>query len=153
MTEYVTVPDIREVDGIFVYCDSPKHRNRVLVNKFTPSEDKARRWTEWRDTGVSLIADHDGESVASELISAPAEVRVPIVDEAGPPWKMETRHVNTHLEGKVRARYTLTCGRCAHSVAVREERLFAALDRIAEAGVSEVSLSALAAIVERVGGS
>jgi hypothetical protein len=45
----------------------------------------------------------------------------------------------------VRARSLLTCKLCGDTVPVRQEKVIPILDRLAEAGVDEISLAALAA--------
>ncbi|WP_146194857.1 hypothetical protein [Gordonia paraffinivorans] len=145
-------PSVKEVDGIAVLCDSEKHRNAVLVNKFAKTRDG--RWVEWAGrSGHSLIADpvDEVETVRDEIVG-PVNVTVPNVDAAeDAPWPLTEIQLGQHLKGRVRHRYALQCKRCRQSVVVREERLRSALDKVAALGVSEISLSALAAIVGRTG--
>ena len=46
-----------------------------------------------------------------------------------------------------RTRYKLPCDLCGRSVVVRAERMHPVLDKLAEGGVSEISLTGLAAIL------
>lgn len=86
-------------------------------------------------------------------------------DDRHPQWDLEPTEYETPAEGNyraalqgdrvvksdiepgkpVRARYHLACKLCGLGVEVQQQKVIPILDRLAEAGVDEISLAALAA--------
>jgi len=59
------------------------------------------------------------------------------------------RDIDGLSRGNSRTRVSLKCGRCPTSVAARTETIFPIFDKLAEAGVREVSITAIAARLRR----
>lgn len=121
-------------ERIFIFCDDPAHPRRVAVTNFVPvTDDDAGAWTERftsaaaqgrRESGVTLVDD----ALPSGYSFDPDEYR----------------------GREVRSRYQLVCRKCRRRpVTAREETLFAVLNALHGAGVSEVSLTLLAASLQR----
>lgn len=113
---------------IFIYCDEPSHApRRVAVTNFQSLGNG--RWNELftssaaqgqRESGVTLVND----------------------SMLKPDWDP----LESPREGEVRSRYQLVCRKCRRRpVVAREENLFAVLEKLADAGVSGLTLSGLAA--------
>lgn len=120
---------------IFVFCDDESHPKRAAVTNFvrvTPGPlSPSGGWHE-RPSSRALAAPGAGRHLIGD---APAE--------AG--WANDPDVSNAD----VRDRYELTCRRCRHPrpVVARRETLYTALDGWETLGVSEVSLSQLAASI------
>lgn len=128
---------------VFVYCDDPSHApRRVAVTNFILCSGVLG--TRWAERAASRApVGGDGREVGSGrsiVRDAPAV----------PGWANDPEVGNREH----RNRYELTCRKCSRgearrTVAAREETLFAALDGWRALGVSEVSLTALAASLQR----
>ncbi len=111
---------------VFIYCDDAAHRQRMKVIKFYRFRQS---WSEHPEVllltcGVQLVGD-DLPTADNPLMAG--------------------------LEaGNVRWRAQLGCRRCRVPLVARDTTLFAALDDLAAAGVSEISLSTLRASVNRI---
>jgi hypothetical protein len=122
-------PSGRPSGFIAIYCDGAKHHpRRVPVTNFRQMpgggwhEEPASRAGVTAGTGYTL----HGNSV----------------DESG--WALDPRMPSQH-----RVDHDLPCRKCGKPWTLSEQKLFAALDAISGVGVSEVSLVALAGIVQK----
>ncbi len=124
--------------AVFIYCDDPSHsarRRRVAVTNFVSIGEG--RWTERytstaaqgrRESGVTLVGD--------ELPSQD------VLRRDGPCAFMG--------RSDVRSRYQLICRKCPRKpVTAREDNLFQALTTLYDHGVSEASLTLVAATLQR----
>jgi hypothetical protein len=120
-------------DELFIYCDAVAHKGRrVKVAKFYRVPHGQERRPGWSEhPGVPLLTS-GVQLVGDDLPTADA----PLMDGLD--------------AGTARWRPRLECRRCRVPLVAREERLFAALDAIIEAGESSQSLSDLRASVERI---
>lgn len=120
-------------EHIVIRCDDASHPARlVAVADFYPTGDGR-----WRADGhaAAVSLDEDDRPTGDSLEQLRAK-------RSGEPMRRA-----------VRSRYRLTCRKCRQrSVVVREENLYAALDKLAAHGVSEVSMAALAAILRNTSG-
>ena len=117
--------------NIFIYCDDAAHVRRIAVTNFHPTYLDDGRWNEW---------------YTSTAAQGTRESGITLVDNEPPqPGAWSDPTVNRGRE--VRSRYRLECRKCRDrtAVPVREEKLFAILNVLAEHGVSEISLKGFAA--------
>jgi hypothetical protein len=120
---------VKPPDGnIFIYCDDPAHARRIAVRNFYPV---ARGWNEW---------------FASPAQRARQSGRTLVDDEPPPPG------VDDYEGREVRSRYRLECRKCRDRgvVEVRQNKLFAVLNILADRGESSVSLPGVAAMLARI---
>jgi hypothetical protein len=122
--EDIGVTDIR------IYCARDSHAPRVA------EVWKLRRLPsgEWGDVPeqAHALKMASGDSTSRSLVETPFQI---MGDGSGHRWaRWDFR---CHIDER-------------HNVQVRQEKLFSALDSVVEAGESEVSLLALAAILERL---
>lgn len=110
---------------IFLYCDDAKHDGRrMAITNFTfqdPGWGERYTRTNGIDHGVTIGED----GLRPEGVDPVAWAR----------------------SGPKRSRYSFECRKCRRPLQLREETLWAALNAAATHGVSELSLSGLAAIV------
>lgn len=125
----------RPEGNIFIYCDSPTHGRRSAVTNFYPDDETPGRWAERYAASPGAFLRDQLQTLADDA---------PIGEISLDPRELANRDI--------RRRYRLTCRRCGDrsTVVVVEANLFTALDRLAEAGVSEVSLSAIAASIKSI---
>lgn len=115
---------------VFIYCATgPRHPGRrIPVATFRRTSGLLAGWAE--TTG----RDGLGQSIVNDAPAVPG-------------WGLDPNVSNADH----RERYALTCPRCgaANGMTMRRERLTEVLDHLADAGVSEVSMSALGATLSR----
>lgn len=105
-----------------IWCDDPSHPRPVPVRQFYPAHG---RWMEWSSRAGGSAAE------------------VALVDDQ--PFDPE------HHRGRdLRYRLEIQCRRCRKPLQARQEKLYAALDGFAAAGVTRLELSLLAASLERI---
>lgn len=124
-----------EVARVFVYCDN--HKSRAPVADFVRSEDG--NWREDRRESSMRLAEGT-ESGLGIVLVGPGNPRA---DEI-------RRHREIAKEYRLfdlRCRDRTRAGKCSRSAAVRSDKLFAYLHRVAAEGVSAVSLSDIAASI------
>ena len=118
--------------AVFIYCDSNRHPGRVVpVRGFGRSRRDEGRWHE---LATRTVAEGQTESFVTLEGNRPLEQ---------PRQRPGSGERNT---------YRLVCPlhRCQrHPVEVTEEKFFAALNILSEHGASEVSLTLLAATLQR----
>lgn len=124
---------IREMPAgnIFIYCDDASHPKRVPVRNFYPAGDV---WAELPATR------HKSPSATT------------LVGDTVPDPRGLVGGVRSDDARRTRVRYELECRKCRERGAVpaREKKLFAVLNLLAAHGVSEISLSNLAASLARI---
>jgi hypothetical protein len=120
------------VTEVYIYCDDPSHTRKKGVRTFyriPHGQDRRPGWSEHPEvmlltSGVQLVGDD---------LPTPDNPLMAGLDA-----------------GTARWRPRLECRDCRAPLVARAETLFAALDAIAAAGVSKISLSTLAASVRRI---
>lgn len=125
------------IEQVFIFCDSPRHPKRVAVTNFRRLLSSQGRWNEHYTSPFSG--------------SGKRESGTTLVDDAIPEKGMFSRNQRVSPD-RVRSRYVLECRKCRgmSSVPVREEKLFAVLNKLSIHGVSEISLTGLAASVASI---
>ena len=138
----VNYGDDNESTRLSIQCIAESHADRPwLVDSFVleeGDENAPRSWagstTYWRD----------GKSVAKLKIGAS---RTSLVENR-PVSAEEFKRDPFVFDNGSRSRYNFKCEICGLSVVRQSEAVMLCFDRLAEAGVSEISLSVLAAILK-----
>lgn len=114
---------------VFIYCDDPSHAKRVAVTNFVRTRGG---WHEVPATRANASGyTGTGRTIVGDELPPAGWVNEPLPDGA-----------------EIRGRHELVCRKCKRRpVPLRADRRDRVLDRLAGAGVSAVSLSGLAAIL------
>ena len=120
--------------SVFIYCDDASHPRRVAVTNFVqidPLDSTHSTAGRWNERYTSTAAQGSRESGTSLGVDDR-----PIALGSWTPGDV------------VRSNYTLVCRKCRQRpVEFKEERLFAALNRLCGVGVSEISIRVLGAML------
>lgn len=119
-------------EKIFVVCDHPSHAPRVIaVTNFVSISDDG--WHEIPASRAAVSNVGTGHHLVGDDTT-----------ESG--WANDPSVTNE----SIRTRHDLTCRKCpTRPFSVRSEKLYAALKTWASTGAAELSLAALAAILEK----
>ncbi len=112
--------------GLVVYCQEASHSSRLARIAWFTRDPNAPADAGWNPVPILRLP------VAAWLDKDDAPVDLA---QCGP----------DEMERVTRARHSLRCPLCGLSLSIKPQRLSAALDRLNNAGVSEVPLRALAA--------
>lgn len=126
---------------MFVYCDDPRHSKAIAVTNFQALRGPDGEWNgRWNEVYASPAAQGTRESGVTIEVT-------PDGDRRPEPGSLSGRGARGR---EFRSVYNLVCRKCKrHPVEAREEKLFAALDILANRGEFRIPLEGLAAMLRK----